>query len=338
MSKVRKQIPACVKQDAKKIAEQLDRIDGKNNRIEAETWRKHAVANYGAKDNVSVFIEKSRAEKSIAYYINREAAKTGEMATDIGAKWQQELDNENAQAQAQKVDNKANTESRDDQILYSCESIVSKEERPVSTNVKKSMVIEENPKEKLSQAIKIATKKHDIYEYMQLTKVTKQSSVKSNDVLVHEDILDQAFDNVISGMMARGRKKKSALIGTAKDFIAAADDKNVNVFMLMGISIIESAYGTSKMALSKNNVGGLTPNGRDGITCKNVADSINIAAKTLHRNVYDKGLETINSVGMRGNYCCGTLSGRASWVYSVTKLANQIRSEYNQLLSNAQQA
>ena len=104
----------------------------------------------------------------------------------------------------------------------------------------------------------------------------------------------------------------------------------------MGISMIESSYGTSKMALTKNNVGGLTPNGRTGITCQTVGDSINIAAKTLYKNVYDKGLDSINSVGMKGNYCCADSNRRAAWVSNVTFFANKVRTEYNRLLLEMQ--
>ena len=77
-----------IKQFAKKIAAQLDSQDksGKNNSIDADTWKKFAVAKYGAKDNVTTRISIFNAEKSIAYYLRREA-KNGGNINDIGEKW-----------------------------------------------------------------------------------------------------------------------------------------------------------------------------------------------------------------------------------------------------------
>lgn len=325
----------------KEIASTLDRIDdnkkgyGKGT-ISANTWNKvfNAKEKGGKeiREKMSVF----NAEKSIKYYLNKHAVKTQEDANDIGQRWLlslQEKDDENkvpAEKKESCTVNESNNSILTSDKLINSEIISGKDlvEQPVSTFVKK---VDVQP-----VIAKITDDKAD--EYNELSTFTKSSSAKLADNSIDHDVLDNAFDNVIKKLMKIGKKTRSVLIGAAKDFVASAEKYSVDIFTLMGISMIESAYGTSKMALTKNNVGGLTPNGKTGITCQSVADSIDIAAKTLHKNVYDKGLESIDSVGMKGNYCCGGKAGRASWVRSVVSFANSIRTEYNKLLSQEQES
>lgn len=94
-----------IKKQAQEIAGYLDRLDGKNNKIDAETWKKYAVSNWGAKDNVSNNISIFNAVKSIEFYLKREAKATGNKASDIGEKWYNDLvsiENKNSQPKATK--------------------------------------------------------------------------------------------------------------------------------------------------------------------------------------------------------------------------------------------
>ena len=172
--------------------------------------------------------------------------------------------------------------------------------------------------------------------YEEVSEMTKMSSAKHSEEPINADILEWALDNVLKDYMQKHHKKRSALIGSAKDFIAASEEHNVNTFVLMGIQMHESACGTSPMSLTKNNTGGLLKpsNGKYvGITYSTVSKSINGSAKVLGRNVNKYGLETINSVGMRGDYCCENPQGRSIWVNGSTLYANNVREEYNRLLA-----
>ncbi len=210
-------------------------------------------------------------------------------------------------------------------------------ETPVSTRVERYQTVEteiQQQKRDLAQNMRSITGALDISEYVEIAKITKMSSLKPSNEPLNGNVLNKAFDNVINNWLQRANKKRSILIGSAADFIKASQEQQVDTFLLMGISMQESACGSSKMALAKNNALGLTPNGRSGISCQSVADSINIGAKTLHNNVYTKGLDTINSVGLKGNYCCGN---RPAWIRGVTYFANLVRDEYNRLLAEEQQ-
>lgn len=174
----------------------------------------------------------------------------------------------------------------------------------------------------------------DIKMAKELRNLKPSDSVKNSNKGIDRKILKKAFDNTINNFVEKsGSKFKSVLLGKGEDFLNIAVENNIDVFILMGITMIESANGTSRLARDKNNVGGLMgPNG--GLSFKNVTDSIQGSAKVVYRNVYDKGLESINSVGMRGNYCCAGSSKRKAWVNNVITFANKIREEYNRLLNS----
>ena len=92
------------KLQAQKIAEQLDALDGKDGMIKAETWKEHAVNNWGAKDNVKDCISVFRAIRSIEHYIKREVNDTNQSASGIGDKWYSDilnLENNNSKTDAE---------------------------------------------------------------------------------------------------------------------------------------------------------------------------------------------------------------------------------------------
>ena len=91
-----------IKALASQIAQKLDKKDGQNNRIDAETWKKFAVAQYGAKDNVKQCISIFNAEKSIEYYLKKNAQKEGISENDIGQRWLNSLDDIDLSQQAVK--------------------------------------------------------------------------------------------------------------------------------------------------------------------------------------------------------------------------------------------
>lgn len=135
-----------VRNFAQKIARTMDNIDGSDNRIESETWKTHAVAKMGAKDNVQRFISIYTASRSIEYYINRESRNTGETVSNIGTKWYGDLVSFTETPDAVKVDNSKNTiaannekaEKRDIIKTAQKEQIVSKMHEKWSAKYKNS--------------------------------------------------------------------------------------------------------------------------------------------------------------------------------------------------------
>ena len=335
---------------AKLLAQELDISDIKDGKIKAETWNNIFKAKEKGGKEIKSHISVFNAEKSIKSYLKR-IEKNEQAQIVLSKEWMNELKEEIVKDELEKErvieeSTVTSTETRNIsadninlRLLESYYSVYNIAETAVSTYVARNVhetEITNSEKEYTVETLKETLGLPDINKYTEIAKATKLSTVKSGEDYLHADILDKAFDNVIKELMRKGGKKESVLIGTARDFLNAAQAQEVDTFMLMGISMIESAYGTSKMALTKNNACGLTPNGHDGMACDSVASSITIGAQTLHRNAYDKGLDSIQSVGMRGNYCCGTSEQRSSWVRSVTIFANLVRSEYNKLLSEKQ--
>ena len=92
-----------VKQQAKKIAEELDAHDGKDGLIKAETWKEYAVNKWGGKGNVKDCISVFNAINSIKYYIKKEVNNTNQSASEIGDKWYSDilnLENNNSKTNA----------------------------------------------------------------------------------------------------------------------------------------------------------------------------------------------------------------------------------------------
>ena len=330
---------------ARQIVLKLDCLDGKDGKITSKVWNN--IFNVKAKsgNEIRTQISLFNAEKSVVHYLNKLQG-TQQSKQDIAANWLNsisDVQNDEVITVEKTINEIVVTPSKGNTIPPNMPDLSKKGdvvlppivEVPVSTYVAAGPDVTSR---QLERTLPNKDETLDINEYVTLAKMTKTSSVKASEQPLHEDILDKAFDNVIRDLMRKGGKKRSVLLGTAKDFLRAAKAQNVDTFTLMGISMIESSYGTSKLALSKNNACGLTPNGHDGIHCATVADSINIGAKTLHNNVYNKGLDSINSVGMKGNYCCGNTVQRSNWVSNVMSFANKIKTEYNRLLSEMQNA
>ncbi len=79
------------KPQAQKIARQLDKLDGEDNRINADTWKKYAVAKFGMKDNVKQFINIFSAANALEKSMEKEANTSDINADDIGEKWYADL-------------------------------------------------------------------------------------------------------------------------------------------------------------------------------------------------------------------------------------------------------
>ena len=136
--------------------------------------------------------------------------------------------------------------------------------------------------------------------------------------------MDEALNNLV--------KNNSKLKNKASAFIKSAQrdtlKNQLDPFVLIAISMHESANGVSKASLQKNNIGGIM--GKGGLRkFNNVESCIDSIANTVNTRV-SEGRKTISSIGYSGRYCAK--SAAPNWVAQVTKTAENLRQEYNKLL------
>jgi len=79
---------ANIKRLAADLAAKLDKVDGEDGKITADTWKKCPVVNWGAKDNVNNNISIFSARKSIEHYIKKELKNPEMSLEDIEELWQ----------------------------------------------------------------------------------------------------------------------------------------------------------------------------------------------------------------------------------------------------------
>lgn len=76
-----------------------------------------------------------------------------------------------------------------------------------------------------------------------------------NDISEITDVTAEELENAVNTL-----KEDNGLEGLGAYFIEAQDKYNINAIMLVAIACLESAYGTSKLAIEKNNLFGLRAN------------------------------------------------------------------------------
>lgn len=157
------------------------------------------------------------------------------------------------------------------------------------------------------------------------TKITAQHSVVISDNTVYDEkLMNQALNNLIKNN-SKLKDKAAAFVKSAqKDALA----NKLDPFVLIAISMHESANGVSKASLQKNNIGGIM--GKRGLRkFDNVESCIDSIANTVNTRV-SEGRKTISSIGYSGKYCAKSEAPR--WIKQVTKMAERLRQEYNKLL------
>ncbi len=157
------------------------------------------------------------------------------------------------------------------------------------------------------------------------TKITAQHNVVISDNTVYDEkLMNQALNNLIKNN-SKLKDKAAAFVKSAqKDALA----NKLDPFVLIAISMHESANGVSKPSLQKNNIGGIM--GKRGLRkFDNVESCIDSIANTVNTRV-SEGRKTISSIGYSGKYCAKSEAPR--WIKQVTKMAERLRQEYNKLL------
>ena len=157
------------------------------------------------------------------------------------------------------------------------------------------------------------------------TKITAQHNVVISDNTVYDGkLMNQALNNLIKNN-SKLKDKAAAFVKSAqKDALA----NKLDPFVLIAISMEESAKGNSKASLQKNNIGGIM--GKGGLRkFDNVESCIDSIANTINKRVKE-GHKTISSIGYSGRYCAKSVAPQ--WIKNVTRYAESLRQEYNKLL------
>ena len=86
-------ITSNIKTLAMQIAQKLDKKDGQDNNITADTWKKYAITEYGAREGgVKTQISIFEASKNIEYYLRKTAKRENLSENDIAERWLKNLD------------------------------------------------------------------------------------------------------------------------------------------------------------------------------------------------------------------------------------------------------
>ena len=121
-------------------------------------------------------------------------------------------------------------------------------------------------------------------------------------------------------------KKDGVLKNKGRVFLDAQERYGINAAVLAAICILESDYGTSRLARTKNNVGGVSK-GLDFRSYNSVDECIMDMARFLKSGYINKGLVTINQVGKK--YCPvgdprDTKGLNAGWSNAVTDITRKL--------------
>ena len=168
----------------------------------------------------------------------------------------------------------------------------------------------------------VKTTKRDDNGSVQTSYVSKKSTALNlNDTKLTDKFTGSAEQlNKVLG------RKDGVLKNKGQVFLDAQERYGVNAAILAAICINESGYGTSSLARTKNNVGGVSQ-GKGFKSYKSVDECIMDMARFLKSGYIDKGLVTIEQVGKK--YCPvgdprDTKGLNAGWGSAVASITNKI--------------
>ena len=183
-------------------------------------------------------------------------------------------------------------------------------------------------KEELIKADKVALKDAELAKLRKTIKliptqnINTNYSIFNNDKTVYDkDILAKALNNIL--------EINSKMKNLVPFYIEAFKDDNVNPFVMIAISMHESAKGMSNAAIKKNNVSGLCAGGKPKCF-NNVKECIDTMSNVI-RNRVKAGNKTISQIAYSGKYCTKLAAGE--WQRNVVKHLTELVKEYNKLVS-----
>lgn len=121
--------------------------------------------------------------------------------------------------------------------------------------------------------------------------------------------------------------RNTGYAGKGQAFYNMEHEYNINVLLSISIARLESAGGTSVMARTQNNIFGLTPDGRNGLTFNSIEQCMTSFAKNIKRIYHNNGMTTINTMAK-------TYSADGNWKYKVTEIFNKYVAEAKYAIEN----
>ncbi len=175
------------------------------------------------------------------------------------------------------------------------------EEEIVTVEAENKKLKTDNKKldDKLYQVKKENRKMQDIlYDLNETYKVVMNSEATSNMVVscssgLTADMFERAWENLGANNFA----------GSGKAFVKAEKETGVNALFLAGVSVLETAWGNSYLAQTRNNYFGWGAYDRNPLkyakSFKSMEHSIMHVSERIERNYLNRGRETVERIGRR---------------------------------------
>lgn len=139
----------------------------------------------------------------------------------------------------------------------------------------------------------------------------------AKDVLLSDnryENFDKDINTRFNKLLLSRKAGKNPLNNKAGVFFEKADKYEVNPVLLMSIAMTESARGTSKASIIKNNIGGIM--GRRGLRrFEKVDDCIDVMAQTISNHHNKRNINTLEELAYSGKYCDKSVADK--WIKNV---------------------
>ena len=131
--------------------------------------------------------------------------------------------------------------------------------------------------------------------------------INYTDMTHKSGLTAEQFDAVISAILEKYKKGDTQLTGLGQALYDMENEYDINGFLALGISGIESGWGRSKLAVNHNNLYGLI-----GMSFDSTYDCTLYFGKLMRNHYIDEGRTSLASISKK--YC----EGNAKWVSDVS--------------------
>ncbi len=131
--------------------------------------------------------------------------------------------------------------------------------------------------------------------------------INYGDITHKSGLTAEQFDAVIDGVMTKYNKTDTKLVGLGQALYDMESEYDINGFLALGISGIESGWGRSNLAKNANNLYGLL-----GMSFDSTYDCTMYFGELMRNHYIDEGRTSLASISKK--YC----GGNAQWVSDVT--------------------
>jgi len=140
----------------------------------------------------------------------------------------------------------------------------------------------------------------------------KRLQINSSDITIRSNVTEQELSSILAGTW---------LSGLAPAYIQAEKDYNINAIYLVSITALESGWGTSRLAINKNNISGFQAYDKnpyeDAKHFNSKEECILTTARVLSENYIGDDLLSIKQIGDR-------YASDSRWSNKVSLIADNI--------------